>query len=391
MLGRIGRIAAVARRYVDMGAYASIEWLVMRDGREWLRGAAGMADPRSAAPLPEKPIYRLYSMTKPVVSAVALMLMEEGRLRLYDPVARFLPEFSATRIVGIDGGTRPSTRPILVEHLLTHRSGLSYGFLRDCPVAALYREAGLSADAGPLGAFVERIAALPVAFEPGTQWRYSVSTDVIGRIVEVIEGKPLQQVVRERVIDPLGLADTGYMVRESERARVLPMYGNARIDDLLDFPEGPQRLTPADVEGAYPAGDPGFARGGHGLFSTVGDYAAIAAFLATGRNGDGEILLSRSMVRLMWTNRTPESQMPLAIGPLPLPGYGYGLGGRVMADAKRRMVPVSEGEFGWSGAAGTFYWTDPAEKLTGLVMTQYLGSKHPLADDMRVAVYQALE
>ena len=171
----------------------------------------------------------------------------------------------------------------------------------------------------------------------------------------------------------------------------MPVFGNSDLDSLMDYPEGPQQLTPADVTPHHPVDDPGFARGGYGLYATIDDYAAIAAFLATGTGPGGEVLLSRHMVRMMWTNRIPESQMPLAIGPLPLPGYGFSLAGRVMVDPVRAVSLTGLGEYGWSGAAGTFHWHDPAEKMTGLVMTQFLGSKHPLSDDMRNAAYQALE
>ncbi|MEC9342969.1 MAG: serine hydrolase domain-containing protein [Pseudomonadota bacterium] len=391
MASRIDRIEQVAQRHVAAGAYPSIEWLVQVDGHEWLRGAAGQADPLSNVPLPGKPIYRLYSMTKPVISAIALMLVEEGRLHLYDPVAAFLPAFGRMEIIDADGTLHPAGRVMLVEHLLTHRSGLTYGFLQSCPAAARYRETRLGSSHEPLETMVDTIASLPLAFEPGSQWRYSVATDVMARIIEVIEGKPLQQVVDERVIRPLGLADTGFMVKPEARQRLVPMFGKADLDALMVFDEGPQQLTPADVSSHYPVDDPGFARGGYGLYSTIDDYAAICDLLATGTDRNGDILLSRHMVKFMWTNRIPESQMPLAIGPVPLPGYGFSLAGRVMSDLSRSVSMTGLGEFGWSGAAGTFFWIDPAENMTGVVMTQYLGSKLPLADDMRTAAYQALE
>ena len=391
MPSRTDRIEQVAQRYVDSGTYPAIEWLVQIDGHEWLRGSVGKADPLNGTDLPQNPIYRLYSMTKPVVSAIALMLLEEGKLRLYDPVAAFLPAFARMEIIGEDGTLVPARRSMLVEHLMTHRSGLSYGFLLDCPAGAKLRETDLRARAGPLEGMIDTIAQLPLASEPGAQWRYSVSTDVLARVIEVVEGKPLQQVVAERIVKPLRLADTGFMVPESERGRVMPVFGQADLDRIMDFPEGRQPMTPANVDAHYPVDDPTFARGGYGLFSTVDDYARIADFLATGTSRDGEIMLSRHMLEFMWMNRIPESQMPLAIGPVPLPGYGFSLAGRVMVDLARSVSMTGLGEFGWSGAAGTFFWIDPVENMTGIVMTQYLGSKLPLSDDMRTAAYQALE
>ncbi len=391
MPSRTDRIEQVAQRYVDSGTYPSIEWQVRLDGHEWLSGAVGEADPLNGVALPEKPIYRIYSMTKPVISAIALMLLEEGRLRLYDPVAAFIPAFRQNRIIDRDGNLTQARRAMLVEHLMTHRSGLSYGFLLDCPAGAKYRETDLRKTAGPLEDMIATIAELPLASEPGAEWRYSVSTDVLGRIVEIVEGKPLQQVVAERIVKPLGLEDTGFMVPEDKRHRVMPMFGRDDLDALQVFTEGKQELVPGDVSVSYPADNPGFARGGYGLFSTADDYMKIADFLATGTSRDGEIMLSRHMLKFMWMNRIPESQMPLAIGPVPLPGYGFSLAGRVMVDLARSVSMTGLGEFGWSGAAGTFFWIDPVENMIGVVMTQYLGSKLPLADDMRTAAYQALE
>lgn len=388
---REARIEALARRYVERGAYASMEWLVRRDGHEWLRGAVGMADPLNNTALPSKPIYRIYSMTKPVVSAIALMLVEEGHLRLYDPVAGFIPSFRDLEVMERDGTRRKPARIMTIEHLMTHRSGLSYGFLPDCHVSPLYRKTDLRETAGPLSEMIDTIATLPLAFDPGTKWQYSVATDVLGRVIEIVTGKPLNQVVSERVLAPVGTADTGFCVAAESRSRVMPVFGNENIDGLFVVPKGEQKLLPADVSGFYPSDNPEFSRGGYGLFSTLDDYALIADFLATGQDRDGEALLSPHMMRMMWRNRIPHEQMPLMLGPVRLAGYGFSLAGRVMADHGAAESLTGAGEYGWSGAAGTFFWIDPAEGMSGIIMTQYLGSKHPHADDLRAACYQALE
>lgn len=383
------RVASVAKAHTDAGRFASIEWLVLREGREIMRGAAGMADPLNGVKLPEKPIYRIYSMTKPVISAIAMMLLEEGRLRLYDPVAAFIPTFSKPEILSPDGTRAPATRPVLVEHLMTHRAGLSYGFLPECPVGALYRETDLRRTSGPLEDMIATIAAMPLAFEPGSQWRYSVATDVLARVIEVVEGKPIGQIVAERVTGPMGLKDTAFTA--SDPARLMPMFGNGNLDEIMKFTPGPQTLTPADASPMYPHDKPEFGRGGYGLFSTLDDYGAIAEFLGSGRTHDGHVLLSRKAVELMWTNRIPPQQLPLYIGPIAMPGYGFTLAGRIMLDTGKGFWLTSPGEFGWSGAASTFFLIDPAEKVTAVVMSQYLGSKIPLADDMRNAIYAALD
>jgi CubicO group peptidase (beta-lactamase class C family) len=341
--------------------------------------------------LAQKPIYRLYSMTKPVISAIAMMLVEEGRLRLYEPVAAYIPAFARPRVVHDDGTISPAARPMLVEHLFTHMAGLSYGFLRKCKVGEFYRKTDMAHSAAPLAQMIETIAAQPLAFEPGTGWRYSVGTDVLARIIEVITGKPIQQVMAERVIDPLGLHDTGYMVAQAARDRLVPAFGTQSFDEIMVFGEGQQQLTPVDVTDVYPEGDPNFGRGGYGLFSTIDDYRVIADFLGSGRTPGGDVMLGRKSVELMWTNRVPYSMMPLALDDTALPGFGYGLAGRVMIDPGKSWGLTSVGEFGWAGAATTWFFIDPREKLTGLVMSQYLGSKVPLADDMRNAIYSMVD
>jgi CubicO group peptidase (beta-lactamase class C family) len=388
---RANRVMDVAQRHCDQGNFASIEWLVLRDGKKWLRGKAGMADPANGVPLPKRPIYRLYSMTKPVISAIAMMLIEEGRLRLYEPVGAYIPSFARQRIVHEDGSITQATRPMLVEHLFTHMAGLSYGFLRKCKAGEFYRKTDMAHSAAPLAQMIETIAAQPLAFEPGTGWRYSVATDVLARIIEIVTGKPIQQVMAERVTVPLGLEDTGFMVAEGSRDRLVPAFGTQSLDDIMVFGGGPQKLTPVDVTDVYPVSDPNFGRGGYGLYSTIEDYCRIAQFLGTGLTHGGDVLLGRKSVELMWTNRVPLSMMPLALDDIPLPGFGYGLAGRVMVDPGKSWGLTSAGEFGWAGAASTWFFIDPRENLVGLVMSQYLGSKVPLADDMRNAIYSLVE
>ncbi len=388
---RARRIETIAQRHCEAGNFASVEWLVMRDGREWLRGRAGMADPHNGVALPKKPIYRLYSMTKPVISAIALMLVEEGRLRLYEPVAAYIPAFARPTIINEDGNIQPAKRPMLVEHLFTHMAGLSYGFLRKCKAGEFYRRTDLAHTSGPLAQMVDVIAQQPLAFEPGTAWRYSVATDVLARIIEIVTGQPIQQVMAERVTRPLGLKDTGYMVVEGSRDRLVPAFGTQSLDEIMVFGEGPQKLTPVDVSDVYPVSDPNFGRGGYGLFSTIDEYRVIADFLATGRNPDGDALLGRKTIELMWANRVPQSMLPLKLDDLAMPGFGFSLAGRVMLDPGQSWCLTSQGECGWAGAASTWFFIDPREKLVGLVMSQYLGSKIPLADDMRNAIYSMLD
>jgi CubicO group peptidase (beta-lactamase class C family) len=389
------RVDAVARRYVDDKRYAAIEWRAEANGECLTEGRIGHGA-SAAAPIPDDAIWRLYSMTKPIVSVLALMLIEEGRLRLYDPLALFDRRFGAMRVLSPDGRLEPAVRPILVEDLLTHRAGFSYEFITGCHVAPMYQRDEVTSDGTiTLDEMMGRIAPLPLAFQPGSAFRYSVAVDVLAHVIERATQQPIDALLEERIFRPLGMTDTAFHVPASKRARLMPVYGVADVSEFAPLDPRPHELTLADanqVEHMYPCDRPDvFRRGGHGLFATLTDYLAFARMLLSGRAPDGEVMLSRKMLEMLAANRIPESQLPLRIGPNPLPGYGWGLGVRVMLDQGRSVSLTSVGEFGWSGAAGTYFWVDPAERMIGVMMTQYLASMLPLADDFRSAVYQMLE
>ena len=387
---RFERIAGVAKRHVDSGALSGVEWKILREGAVWAAGAYGLADGLNRVEMAERPIYRIFSMTKPVVSAVAMILLEKGRLRLFEPLATYLPEFCNMEVLQADGSVVPAGA-ITIEHLLTHRAGLSYGFLLDCPVGELYRKAGLRDAKVSLAEFVRRVAALPLAFQPGTAWRYSVATDVLGRVLEVILGKDLPDILQSEILLPLGMKDTGFSVPLAKRERMMAMFGVSNLDESMLYDDQPQILIPVDMKAEHPCDDPAFCRGGMGLFSTIEDYTLMARFLQTGVTPLGERLLSTKSVEMLWTDRIPEAQKPLMIGPFALSGYGWGLAGRVMVDLGQAHVPSEIGECGWAGAASTFFWIDNKNDLIGVVMTQYIGSKVPIGEDFLTAVYQALD
>lgn len=387
---RFNRIGDVAKHHVDAGALSGIEWAILRDGKDWSRGAYGFADGIAKTPMPEKPIYRIYSMTKPIVSAVAMMLIEQGKLALFHPLAAYLPEFAQMQVLNADSTTSPAA-PITIEHLFTHRAGFSYTFMMDCPIGALYRKDRLRNGGTSLADFVAQIATYPLAHQPGSAWHYSVATDVLGRVIEVILGRPLQDILDELVFQPLGLKDTGFMIKAGQEHRLMAMYGQGGIDDVMDYATGPQTLIPANIAKDHPYDDPDFARGGMGLFSTLDDYIKVAKFLKSGQTENGTRLLSKKSIEMLWTDRLPDSQKPIAIGTFEFGGYGWGLGGRVMSNIGGAMILTSQGECGWAGAASTFFWLDPVEDIIGIVMTQYLGSTIPIGEDFMTAVYQALD
>ena len=389
---RIGRIEQVAQRYTDAAAFSSIEWLIYQRGSILDAGNVGYACREENTPVPDTPIYRIYSMTKPIVSAMGLILMEQGRLHLLDPVAKFIPGFKRPDILNTHGIRAPAHGPITVEHLFTHRSGLSYGFMPGCPVGELYRKHNL-AEGGSrsLAEYVDILSTLPIAFEPGSRWHYSCSTDVLARIIEIVMNESLDQVLQRYLFEPLGMHETGFFVANDNLSRLMPMHGQS-LDEILGDPFSIPPLKRRDCEAAYPSNPvTATARGGHGLFSTAKDYLEFALMTRYGKSRSGRTLISRKMLEFAWHNRLPTNLIPIAVGPFPSPGYGWNLLGRVMVNPGDAIHLTGNGEGGWAGAAGTYYWVDRSEDFVGIVMTQNLGIVSPMRNDMQSAAYQAIE
>ena len=389
---RIDRIAQVAQHYTDAAAFSSIEWLIYQRGSILDAGNVGYACREEKTPVPDTPIYRIYSMTKPIVSAMGLILMEQGRLHLFDPVAKFIPGFKRPDILNTHGIRAPAHGPITVEHLFTHRSGLSYGFMPGCPVGELYRKHNLAEDGSrSLAEYVDILSTLPIAFEPGSRWHYSCSTDVLARIIEIVMNESLDQVLQRYLFEPLGMHETGFFVANDNLSRLMPMHGQS-LDEILGDPFSNPPLKRRDCEAAYPSNPvTATARGGHGLFSTAKDYLEFALMTRYGTSRSGRTLISRKMLEFAWHNRLPTNLIPIAVGPFPSPGYGWNLLGRVMVNPGDAIHLTGNGEGGWAGAAGTYYWVDRSEDFVGIVMTQNLGIVSPMRNDMQSAAYQAIE
>jgi CubicO group peptidase (beta-lactamase class C family) len=389
---RLARIGAVMQRYVAEGKIAGIIATMARRGQAAYREKFGFADVESGVPMQFDTIFRIASMTKPITSIAAMMLYEEGWFDLNTFVHELIPAFKDVRVfvrqtrAGLK--TAPLERPITIRHLFTHTSGLSYGFDPQDPVDRLYNEAG--ANLSPFYApgsratnkdLVDLLVQLPLAFQPGTQWRYSLSIDVLGYLVELISGKPLDVFLRERIFEPLGMVDTAFYVPAAKTSRLARIYmtpesgaGLARVD------------LPARTE------TPAFLSGGGGLFSTVGDYARFAQMLVNGGELDGARLLSPHTVALMEMNQAPAQAMPYEQRPgiLKNAGYGYGLGMRVLTDVAASGRAGSVGEFGWDGAFATYFWIDRKEALYGLLMMQHQAWRFPIHQQFKALTYQAL-
>ncbi len=394
-LARAGRHFA---RYVDDGRLAGWLLTVSRHGRLAYADRYGSRDIEAGLPVTDDTLWRIYSMTKPVTSVAAMILYEEGAFELTAPVSDFIPAFADVRVYA--GGsdlapvTVPATEPVRIWHLLTHTSGLTYGFHRAHPCDALHRAAGFEWGSPP-GMTLEQAcdawARIPLLFQPGTEWNYSVSTDVLGRVIEVASGKPLDAFFAERIFGPLGMTDTRFSVPDEEAGRLAALYGRGR--------DGKARRLGRMGDAARR--EPAMLSGGGGLISTAADYQRLLAMLLGTEDSppgslDGERLLSPRTVRFMGRNHLPGGADLAEFGrPLfaesPLRGSGFGLGFAVVLDPVPGRVDCSPGELSWGGAASTAFWIDQAEELTVSFFTQLLpSSTYPLRSQLRQLVYQAL-
>jgi CubicO group peptidase (beta-lactamase class C family) len=400
---RLRRIAPVMESYVTERGVVGISTMIARRGEIVHDEQFGLQDKEAGVPMAPDTIFRIYSMTKPVVSTALMLLHEEGRFQLEQPVAQYLPAFGATKVLADDGTLVEQARPMQIRDVLSHTSGLTYDFMADNPVAQMYRDARIMNDSTrPLDALVDELATLPLAFQPGTRWHYSVGIDVAARLIEVLSGQTLGAFLQQRLFDPLEMSDTGFGVPDDQLGRVSAMYG---LPDLVGENYSAIELMEAalngfneriDVSVTYPTSTPEvFQRGGLGLFSTAADYMKFAQMLANGgrvdRTPNGERLIGRKTLELMHGNHVPLELLPYEILGMPSPGMGFGLGSRVMLDVAQTAGPGSVGEFGWAGAAKTYFWVDPAEDLIGLFMSQYMTGMLLPDRDLRSLAYQAID
>ncbi|MGN9820504.1 serine hydrolase domain-containing protein [Streptomyces sp. SD11] len=388
-LDRLDRFFA---RRVNDGLLPGYLVSVARHGRVAHLTSYGLRDREAGVAVTPDTVWRLYSMTKPVASVAALMLHEEGLLGLDDPVSRHLPAFADLQVYESGTGdglrTRPAERPLLVRHLLTHTAGLTIGAYRTHPVDALYRAAGVETQA-PEGADLaeacEVYAGLPLQFEPGTEWNYSIATNVVGRLIEVVTGRWLDEFLAERVFAPLGMTDTGFWVSGERADRLAVLYE----EDPEDKDGG---IIP--VPGPPVCERPRLLSGTSGLVGTAGDYHRFMEFLRRRGELDGVRLLSPGTVDTMAANQLPADLH--AFGTEPLhgqpgnAGLGFGLGVSVVVDADRTPSPESEGSYGWSGAGGTTFWVDPRNDLTVQFMTQVRPAGMLSFHELKTFVHEAL-
>ncbi len=397
---RLARIRPAIGKYIAEDKIAGAVTLVARRGQVVHLEAVGLMDRENGKAMRTDTIFRIYSMTKPITCAALMTLYEEGHFQLTDAVAKFIPAFAGLKVYA--GGDRSNLqladleRPVTIHDLLTHTSGLTYPFLEYGPVEELYRE--LDKLVAPLPEFVAALTELPLAFQPGTAWRYSAAHDVLAHLVEVLSDQPFDAALRERLFEPLGMVDTGFCVREGALDRFAVMYGSANLEDgavtWTDWfrlaAEGANECL-ARPEESREAAPHSVLRGGHGLVSTAADYCRFAQMLLSNGELEGARILSRKTVELMTTNHLRPDVMPYEIHGMYSPGRGYGLGVGMVTDLGQSQMLGSAGAYSWSGIASTHFWVDPREQLVGIQMAQFqpIGF-YPIHSDFCIAAYQAI-
>ena len=387
---RLGRISTLMQGYVSRGELAGILAMVARKGQTVYQEKFGQADVEEHKPMTYDTIFHIASMTKPVVCAGLMMLYEEGHFHLNTPISKFIPAYKNTKVFvretsrGLE--LEDAHQEITFRHLFTHTSGLSYGWNEQDPVDRAYqvsqKKMELTGMEPTAKSIAEALAELPLAFQPGTHWRYSMSIDVLGHLIEVIAGMSLGEFLRKRIFEPLDMPDTGFFVPVEKAERVAAVYGHSGPAQPLKRLVIPLQTTP-----------PSYESGGGGLCSTLHDYARFAQMLLNGGVLDGVRLLGPKTVVLFSMNQAPLQALPYGFTDNDLyhAGYGFSLGTRVLMDVAQTGLPGSVGEFGWDGAFSTYFWIDPLEQLYGLMMLQHSPNAfYPIAQQFKQLTYQAL-
>ncbi len=383
---RLSRLTAVMKAGVDKGEIPGAVVLIVRRGKIAYLEAVGYRDREQKAPMRPDAIFRIASMTKPFTSLAAMMLEEEGKLQIAYPASRYLPELKELK-VGVEKTElvlEPARREMTVQDLMRHTSGLTYGFTGRSPVKQAYNDAKVMDDDQTNAEMVTKLSKLPLQYQPGTTWEYSMSTDVLARIVEVVAGMDFDAFVAERIARPLGLKDSGFWVETSKRERI----AEPQID-----PATGKRPPLRDVTKR-----PGWFSGGGGMVSTAADYARLCQMFLNGGQLGGARLVSRKTVELMTSDHLPPgtplgAAMPAVFGPLapsPEMGQGFGLGFAVRTEPGRNPLHGSVGDYFWGGAYGTYFWIDPKEKLIAVLMMQAPAQRLQYRYLMRELVYQAI-
>ncbi len=379
---QLEKITPALHEFVDSGGFKGIVTLVARRGQVVYRDHYGILNAETGAAMEADSLFRIYSMTKPIVTVAAMALYEEGKFQLTDHISQYLPKFS-DMVVLVDGERVPANGPITVQQIMSHTGGLTYGTFGNSEVDKLYREAGIQGETN-LAEMMSNLSQLPLQYQPGTRWNYSVSTDVLARLIEVWSGKNLDAFLRERIFTPLAMEDTFFRVPENKIHR----FGTNHQKSA----EGQQQIIDRQHGGRFT--EPvTFFSGGGGLLSTAEDYLRFCQMLLNGGELNGQRILGRKTIDYMTLNHLPaiytnSGEQGGAI--TTRPGFGWGLGFAITTDPTASGTISSAGEYYWSGIAGTIFWIDPVEELIVISLVQQRGQRPPLRNTLKSIVYGAI-
>lgn len=396
----INELNNLLSKYVDQGFFPGVQWQINIEDDVYA-GKYGLNNIDTKQEVFDNSIYRIWSMTKPIVAIAALKLVEEKKINLDDPITEYLPEFNDLQVMVREDGAVEDVERVnqypTIKDLFLHTAGFSYNFLAD-PVGKQYDQLRLfNSDTTTLEEEIKILAKAPLLFQPQTSWRYSVSMDVLARIVEIVRGNSLQSVLQREIFEPLNMSDTAFAVSSENQYKVMASYEYDPVKNKLsELISDPQKIG----NYGYPLNISSYARGGHGLFSTLNDYAAFARMLHTGKSDDGYQILNADTLKLISTNFLEEKYFPIEIATIGivkdenyvngLEAYGWGLGCRTLLDPSKQHNLGSVGEFGWAGAASTYFLVDNSKKLSATIMTQVLFGNPDLHRDFYKYIYTNL-
>jgi len=380
---RLSRIAPLMQRYIDQDLVPGTITAIMRRGKLVHFAVQGQMNVAEGEPMREDTIFRIASMTKPITSVALMMLWERGAFQLRDPVDRFLPEFEDVKVSttgdasGATGELVDLERPITIRDMLTHTAGLANNYIGN---TEFYGDTMRTRPGDDLEAYIERLASMPLNYQPGSAWQYSAATDVVGRLVEVMSGKPLDRFMAEEIFEPLGMTDTHFFLDENKASRLAAQYTPGDDDHAIELAD------PGGAESRWVKGPKKLFRGAGGLVSTTGDYLRFQQMMLNGGEFDGVRILAPATVSLMTDNHTGNLDLWL-----PGPGMGFGLGYGVVLDRGEAAMPMAEGTAYWGGAYCTLSWIDPEQEVVGVLMTQVRPYTHlNIRQDFQVLTYQAI-
>ena len=384
---RLNRIKEISDEYITSNKVPGIVTMVARKGKIVYKYVAGAKGIKDSTNLKEDDLFRIYSMTKPITAIAAMQLYEDGKFHLKDPISKFIPELKRLKYVNEDGEFVETKKEITMQQLLTHTAGFSYGFNPNDTIDKLYNKANLW-ESKDLDEFTKKISKIPLKFEPGNRWHYSIAVDLTGLIVERLSNMSLDEYFYKKIFKPLGMNDTFFEVPENKKSRFLPNhYYDGEKNESFEIPEENRAMS-----NYY---DVSLFSGGGGLVSTAMDYMIFAECLRNGGSYNGKRIISPKTIDFMIKNHLEASISNVGSGESPSSnnrgGFGFGLGFGLMLDSSLNGTIGSNGEYSWGGAAGTIFWIDPKEEIVVVSMIQLMNSPWSLRQDLKVATYQAID